>query len=49
VRPRGLGKVLTGEVGRSPTEAREFRVGQVLPGDDVLPGFEAAVAAIFEE
>jgi Uma2 family endonuclease len=34
---------------RSPTEAREFRVGEILPGDSVLPGFEAPVAAIFEE
>jgi Uma2 family endonuclease len=34
---------------RTPTEAREFRVGDVLPGDGVLPGFEIAVVTIFEE
>lgn len=34
---------------RSPTEVREFREADRLPGDDVLPGFDVAVAVIFEE
>jgi Uma2 family endonuclease len=34
---------------RSATRAREFHVGKRLPGDDALPGFDVAVAAIFEE
>jgi Uma2 family endonuclease len=34
---------------RSSSEVREFREADRLPGDDVLPGFDVAVAAIFEE
>ena len=34
---------------RSLTDVREFKESDRLPGDDVLPGFETAVAALFEE
>ena len=34
---------------RSLTDVREFKEGDVLPGDEVLPGFEVAVASLFEE
>ena len=34
---------------RSLTDVREFRESDRLPGDDVLPGFETPVAALFEE
>jgi Uma2 family endonuclease len=34
---------------RSLTDVREFRDGDRLPGDDVLPGFDVAVAELFEE
>jgi len=34
---------------RSPTDVREFREADRLPGDDVLPGFDVAVAELFEE
>ncbi len=34
---------------RSVTDVREFREADRLPGDDVLPGFDVAVAELFEE
>ncbi len=34
---------------RSLTDIREFKEGDALPGDDVLPGFEVAVENLFEE
>jgi Uma2 family endonuclease len=34
---------------RASTDVREFRETDRLPGDDVLPGFETSVAALFEE
>ncbi len=34
---------------RSITDIREFKEGDVLPGDDVLPGFEVEVKSLFEE
>jgi Uma2 family endonuclease len=34
---------------RSVTDVREFRESDVLPGDDVLPGFTVGVARLFEE
>jgi Uma2 family endonuclease len=34
---------------RSETDVREFREADRLPGDDVLPGFDVAVAELFEE
>jgi Uma2 family endonuclease len=34
---------------RSPTDIREFRQDGRVPGDDVLPGLEIPVAAIFED
>jgi len=34
---------------RSVTGVREFREGDRLPGEDVLPGFEVPVASLFEE
>lgn len=33
---------------RSPTDVREFGINDVVPGDDVLPGFNAPVAMLFE-
>jgi Uma2 family endonuclease len=36
-------------VHRSLTDVREFRESDRLPGDDVLPGFDEPVAALFEE
>jgi Uma2 family endonuclease len=33
----------------SLTDVREFKESDRLPGDDVLPGFEATVASLFEE
>lgn len=34
---------------RSTTDVREFTEADTLPGDDVVPGFSAAVAGLFEE
>lgn len=34
---------------RSVTDVREFGENDRLPGDDVLPGFDASVAALFSE
>ena len=34
---------------RSLTDVREFKGTDSLPGDDVLPGFNVPVAALFEE
>ena len=34
---------------RSLTDVRELDAAATLVGDDVLPGFEVAVAALFEE
>jgi Uma2 family endonuclease len=34
---------------RSVTDVREFRESDLLPGDDVLPGFSVDVARLFEE
>lgn len=34
---------------RSLTDVREFKEGDALPGDDVLPGFEVVVKSLFEE
>jgi Uma2 family endonuclease len=34
---------------RSPIDVSEFRETDRLSGGDVLPGFEVAVAALFEE
>lgn len=34
---------------RSLTDVREFSEGDRIPGDDVLPEFEAPVAAFFAE
>jgi Uma2 family endonuclease len=34
---------------RALTDVREFRKGDLLPGDDVLPGFSVAVASLFED
>jgi len=34
---------------RSPTDVRELRGSDRLTGDDVLPGFEVEVAALFED
>ena len=39
----------TVEAYRSPRDVRTFRVGDLLPGDDILPGFAVPVAALFEE
>ena len=36
-------------VHRSLTDLRELREGDLLTGEDVLPGFEVPVAALFEE
>lgn len=33
---------------RSPTDVREFGINDVVPGDDVLPGFSAPVAMLSE-
>lgn len=33
---------------RSPTDVREFGGEDLLPGDDVLPGFSVPVASLFE-
>lgn len=33
---------------RSLTDVREFKEGDTLPGDDVLPGFAAPVKELFE-
>jgi Uma2 family endonuclease len=34
---------------RSLTDVREFKDADVLPGDDVLPGFSTPVAQLFED
>jgi hypothetical protein len=34
---------------RALTDMREFTENDELPGDDVLPGFSARVASLFEE
>ncbi|GAB4582060.1 MAG: hypothetical protein Fur0022_48130 [Anaerolineales bacterium] len=34
---------------RSPTDVREFKEGEELPGDEVLPGFSVAVAELFAD
>jgi Uma2 family endonuclease len=34
---------------RSPTDVREFRETDELPGDDVLPGFRVPVAQLFAD
>lgn len=34
---------------RSPTDAREFTVGDTLSSEDVLPGFSVKVATLFED
>ena len=36
-------------VHRSVTDVRELKEGDILTGDDLLPGFELPVAEIFEE
>ncbi len=34
---------------RSPTDVREFKEGEELPGDEVLPGFSVAVTELFAD
>ncbi|MBM3128323.1 MAG: Uma2 family endonuclease [Chloroflexi bacterium] len=34
---------------RALTDVREFRAGDLLPGDEVLPDFSVPVASLFEE
>ncbi|NUM48314.1 MAG: Uma2 family endonuclease [Anaerolineales bacterium] len=34
---------------RSPTDVREFKEGEELPGDEVLPGFSVAVGELFAD
>jgi Uma2 family endonuclease len=34
---------------RSPTDVREFREADELPGDDVLPGLRLPVARLFAD
>lgn len=34
---------------RSMTDVREFKMGDTLTGDDIVPGFNVAIAKLFEE
>ena len=34
---------------RAPTDVRQFTEQDSLPGDEVLPGFSASIAGLFEE